>query len=298
MLDDYRAYVAIVDQGSLSKAARVLGRSLSSVSRSLIAVEQSLGVSLVRRSTRSLVPTDAGLRFHAQLKAVLDALDQATAELAQDAAAVSGLVRIGASPLFAASHIVPLLAACQVRYPQLSIDLDVSDRHTDLFATGLDFAIRIGDLPDSTLRARALGSLRRVAFAAPSYLARHGTPAAPAELREHACVIRAVDTDGGSVWTFRHADGSTEKVTVEGRFRSGSALACNAAVLHGAGIGQAFLWQIREWVERDQVRLVLTDFEMPPVAVQAVWPGSAVLPARARALVDFLAEHMALDPAD
>ncbi|MDE2610297.1 MAG: LysR family transcriptional regulator, partial [Burkholderiales bacterium] len=85
MLDDYRAYVAILDQGSLSKAARVLGRSLSSVSRSLIAVEQSLGVSLVRRSTRSLVPTDAGLRFHAQLKAVLEALDEATAGLAQDA---------------------------------------------------------------------------------------------------------------------------------------------------------------------------------------------------------------------
>ncbi|MGH6977577.1 MAG: LysR family transcriptional regulator, partial [Stellaceae bacterium] len=178
-IDDYRTFVAIVDRGSLTAAARELSRSLQSVSRSLASLERSVGVELLRRTTRRSAPTEAGLAFYARVKEALAEIVAARLEAAGRRAEPSGRLRVTASSAFASLYVVPAVAAFLAAHPRVEVELDVSDRYVDLIAEGIDLAVRIGPLPNSTLKARRLANLRRVCFAAPTYLARHGRPRRP-----------------------------------------------------------------------------------------------------------------------
>ena len=292
-LDGYATFVAIVEGGSLTAAARRRGQSLQSVSRSLSLLEKDLGVALIRRTTRRLQPTPAGLAFHARIRAALADIELARTEAAESGMEIAGRLPIGASTLFAPIYIVPLIAAFMERYPALRVELILSDEFADPIGAGLDLAIRIGDLPDSSLVARRLGSLRRVVFAAPGYLAKHGRPEKPADLRHHACVVRTA-AQAGDRWTFL-VRGKRETVDVDGPFRCNGAAACNEAVALGLGIGAAPLWQIRPLLDAGRVELVLTDCEGEPVPVHALWHATPVVPARIRALVDFLVARLAVE---
>ncbi|HEY1545216.1 MAG TPA: LysR family transcriptional regulator [Xanthobacteraceae bacterium] len=286
-LDDYEAFVAIVKYGSLTKAARELGRSLQAVSRALAALEKDVGVRLVHRTTRRLQPTSVGLTFHGRLKIVLADIESARFEAAAGGAVVAGDLRLGASTLFAPTYIVPALAAFMDRHPAVNIELVLADHFQDPVGERLDLAVRIGELPDSNLAARRIGVLRRVAFAAPRYLARHGRPERPSDIKHHACVIRTV-ARAPLRWTFGGGPGE-ELVEVHARFSSTSAAACNEAVAQGLGIGTAPLWQIRGLLDTGRVELVLIDFEPEPTPVHLVWSSRKLLPARTRSLIDFLA---------
>jgi DNA-binding transcriptional LysR family regulator len=293
-LDDYRVFVAIVEQGNLTAAARQLHRSLQAVSRSLQALERELGVELVQRTTRRAQPTVAGLAFHARIRTALADIDLARSELAEHGARIDGALRIGGSTQFSAPYLVPLIAAFMERYPDVTVELVVADRHVDLQREKLDATVRLGELASSRLHARQLGTLRMLTVGAPGYFARHGRPRKPSELARHECIVRQSD-DAKQRWDYVRA-GRRQSVEVRGRFRADNAAACNAAAVAGLGIAAAALWQVRPLLDQGRLETVLEDWQLPGLPLHIVWPPGRQLPVRTRAFIDFAATRWMAEP--
>jgi len=199
-------------------------------------------------------------------------------------------LRISGSSAFAPLYIVPTLPTFLAAHPKVEVELDLSDGYVDLIGEGYDLAIRIGELPDSTLKRRRLANSRRIVFSAPSYFAQHGKPRRPEDLARHECIVRTAARDGNA-WPF-NVDGRVKTVKVAGRFRTSGALAANEAAVRGLGIANAPLWQVRSLVDRGSVELVLTRFEPSPIPIHAVWPTTRVLPARTQLFIEFLARRL------
>lgn len=293
-LDDYRVFVAVMEEGNLSAASRHLHRSLQAVSRSLASLENELGVELIQRTTRRAQPTEAGLAFHARIKAALADIDLARSELTKHGARIDGLLRVGGSTQFSASYLVPVVAAFMERYPDVSVELVVADHRADLQREKLDVAVRLGELPDSRLHARQLSILRMVTIGAPGYFARYGRPKIPADLRKHACIVRQ-SSESARRWEYRRGS-RRHAVEVQGRFSADNAAACNAAVAAGLGIGVAALWQVRDLLDQGRLETVLDDWQLPGMPVHIVWSPTKQLPARTRAFIDFAAARWAAEP--
>ncbi|WFU21553.1 LysR family transcriptional regulator [Bradyrhizobium sp. CB1717] len=285
---DYAVFLAVLDEGSLTSAATRLGRSLQSVSRSLARLEDDLGVELVSRTTRRLNPTQAGLEFSDRIRLALTTIDAAREDLLASNRRLAGTIRVGTSSLFGPEYVTPVLSQFLTRNPEIDLELVLSDERVDLVAEKLDFAVRIGNLPDSNLRIRRLGGLSWAVFASPVYLAAHGRPEHPEELSRHECVLRAGDDDR---WAF---GGDGKRIEVHGRFRSESAAARNAAVASGFGIGIAPLWQVRRLIDQGIVEQILVGHEPPPIPLQIVWPkrGTGGMPRRVRAAIEFLVARL------
>ena len=288
-LDDIEAFIAIVEKGSQTAAARHLRRSLQSIGRSLTSLERSAGVELLRRTTRQSNPTEAGLAFYRRVKPAFTEINDARREAANKRAEPSGLLRIGSPVLFAPAYVAPVVCSFMERYPQIEIDLVVSDRQLDLFEGGLDLAVRIRHMPDSQMRARRLGELRTVVFGAPAYFAKHGRPKHPDDLVKHQCIVRT--DDDAATWPFR-VGGRRKTVPVSGRFRTDSTAAIHAVVAQGLGIGFTPLWQIRNLVDQGAVEIILEDFEAARIPIHAVWPPSKLPLAKTRLFADFLAAQL------
>lgn len=285
-LDDIEAFIAIVEKGSQTAAARDLRRSVQSIGRSLATLERSVAVDLVRRTTRRSQPTEAGLAFYRRVKPALMEITDARIEAASQQAELTGLLRVGGPVMFAAAHMVPVIADLVERHPRLEIELKASDQEVDLVAERLDLAIRIREMRDSALKARRLAELRVVTFGAPAYFARYGRPSHPDDLARHEGVVRLTEADT-ETWPFR-VNGRRRLVHVRGRFRSDSVAAANAAVAQGVGIGFAPLWQVRDLVDRGDVEIVLEDFEVPRIPVYAVWLPTKLPLAKAQLFADSL----------
>jgi DNA-binding transcriptional LysR family regulator len=289
-LEDLQAFIAIIERGSLTAAARHLGRSLQAVSRSLAALEREIGVELLRRTTRRSLVTEAGLAFHRRVGTALAEIDAAKTEAAKGRSEPAGLLRMTSSTVFAPLYVVPAIRAFLADHPKIDVQLELSDSYVDLVGEGFDLAIRIGELPDSNLKARRLAVLRRVVFAAPSYLAAHGSPRQPQDLEHHECIVRTAARDGNA-WPFL-VGGRLRTVGVKGRFRTNGALAANEAAVQALGIANAPLWQVKSLVDRGAVKLLLTRFEPPYVPIHAVWPATRLLPAKTQLFVDFFASRL------
>jgi DNA-binding transcriptional LysR family regulator len=287
-LADYTTFLAVIDEGSLTSAAARLGKSLQTVSRSLTRLEQDLGVSLVSRTTRRLHPTPAGRDFASRIRLALTTIDAAREDLLASEQRLAGTIRIGTSSLFGPEYVTPALSQFLTRNPEVDVELVLSDEHVDMVAEKLDFAVRIGNLPDSDLRVRRLGGLNWAMFASPAYLAAYGRPEHPSELSRHECVLRASDDDR---WGF---GGSRRRIEVHGRFRSENASARNAAVASGVGIGLAPLWQVRGLIDQGIVEQILVGHEPPPIPLQIVWArrSGGAMPRRARAAMEFLVARL------
>lgn len=289
-LEDLDAFVAIVEEGSLSAAARRLRRSLQSVSRSLATLERSLGVQLVSRTTRQSNPTTTGVEFYKRIRPALLEINDAEMEAANRQAEPRGVLRITASVLFAPTYLMPAIAAFMQRYPQVEVELKLSDRFVDLVEEGIDLAIRIGNLPDSGLRARRLGELRRVVFGSPKYFAKHGRPRHPDELSRHQCITRQLDS-GTEAWPFM-IDGVVKMLRITGRLRTNNTAATYAAAALDLGLGFTPFWQIRNLVEHGELEVVLTDFETPLVPIHAVSPQTKIPLPKAQLFAEFLARRL------
>jgi DNA-binding transcriptional LysR family regulator len=289
-IEDYQAFTAIIEKRSLTAAARNLGRSLQSVSRSLAALEHEVGVELIRRTTRRSNPTDAGLAFYRRLSAALAEIEAAKLETSNRRAEATGLLRIAGSTGFTPLYIVPALPEFLAAHPGVEVELELSDRFVDIIGEGYDLAIRIGELPDSALKARRLANSRRVVFAAPSYLAKHGRPRSPEDLVRHQCIVRTATRDSNA-WPF-NVNGRLKTVKVAGRLRTSGAVAANMAAALGLGIAFGPLWQAKSLIDRGDVELILSRFEPPSIPINAVWPATKVLPARTQLFVEFLAARL------
>lgn len=289
-LDDLEAFLAIAEKGSQTAAARHLRRSLQSINRSLAALERSVGVELMRRTTRRSQLTEAGRAFYDRVKPALAEINDARLQATDARGEPTGLLRIAAPVQFAPAYVVPAITAFLERHPGVEIELKVSDRMVDLLEDGLDVAVRIREMADSSLKARRLGELRVVAFGAPAYFARHGRPEHPDDLARHECVLRHAE-GRSETWTFR-IGGRRRAVRVQGRFGSDSAAATHAAVTRGFGIGLTPLWQIRDLVDAGAVELILEDFEDAKIPIYAIWPSGKLPLTKTRLFVDELAARL------
>jgi DNA-binding transcriptional LysR family regulator len=285
-----RLLAEVVENGSFSAAGRRLGMAASSVARGIGALENELGARLLNRTTRKLGLTEAGRLYHERSKRILVEVEEARLSVTQLEAAPRGTLRLNVPVVFGRLHIAPALADFLALYPALRVDLAMTDAFVDLVEEGVDLAIRIGELQDSSLVARRLAPNRRVICASSGYLERAGVPTAPEHLAGHNCLIYKRQ-ENRSLWRLRKAE-RTHEIEV-----SGSLLANNTDVLHAAalgGLGLAILpiWLVGPDLQRGALNIVLSDYQVSPGAldtnIYAVFPHNRHLSAKVRALIDFL----------
>ncbi|GGF45562.1 LysR family transcriptional regulator [Aliidongia dinghuensis] len=291
------AFVAVARRLNFAAAARALGVNGATVSRRIRRLEEQVGARLLTRTTRRVALTEAGIAYLERCESVLAALEEADLTVAMlNDARPRGLLRVSLPVAFGRLHVAPLLPAFLERYPDLKLDVGLSDAMVDLVHHQIDVAVRIADLADSGLIARRLAPNRRLLCAAPAYLARHGTPAAPADLERHEC-LHYTPHSAVDVWHLTHADGTTAAVPVAGRLRADSGETIYLAALAGHGIVLTPEFLAHEALARGALVPVLDDWAPAPSAIYAIQPTRRLIPPKARVFVDFLAEQFAGTPA-
>ena len=281
------AFVAVADLRGFAPAARRLGLSASTVTRLVAALEQRLATRLLQRTTRTVRLTDAGARYLERARRILAELAEAESAALAERSAPTGRLVVAASSLFGRLHVAPLMSVYLSRHPAVTGELTLSDRIVNLVEDGIDVAVRIGVLADSSLHARKLGETRRIVVAAPRYLARRKPPRDPDELTKHTIVhfngLRATPE-----WTF-HRDGQPNPVTLAPRLVTNSADAAVAHAERGGGLTMVLAYQVVESVRAGRLVPVLTQFEPPPLPIQLVYPSTRLLSAKVRAFADLAA---------
>jgi DNA-binding transcriptional LysR family regulator len=277
-------FVRVVETGSFSAAARGLDVGQPAVSKSIAHLEARLGVRLLMRSTRGLTPTEAGQKFYERAKRAIEEADEAEIDARGAGAGLTGRLKVSAAVTFARLHIVPRMPAFLAAHPGLTMDVVLDDRVIDLMEDGIDVALRMGALADSSLTARRLATGRRRVLGAPAYFERHGEPATPAELIGHEAIVYS---PSGESWSFQRA-GSEVSVSVSGRLRVSAAEGVRAAVLAAMGLTIASEWMFAPELHSGAVRAVLTDWALPDIDLWAVYPTARMPSAKARAFSAFV----------
>ncbi len=285
-----RTFTAIADAGSLTRAAHALDTSLPSVVRVLAGLESELGVRLFQRTTRRVTITEAGRRYLERCREALTLVDEAEAELRAEQTEPSGRLSITAPVLFGDRHVVGGITAFLERYPKVTAEVHLFDRIVNLVEEGIDVGVRIGELDDSTLIARQVGSMPRVTVAAPRYLKARGTPAQPRDLLSHNCL--RFSRAGASHWNFV-VGGKPLTLPVRGNLSINHSAAAARACVAGLGVGTFFAYQVMPHVKSGALRVVLSEFEVPPVPIHVVYPEAKLVPARTRVFIDFIKRHLA-----
>jgi len=289
-------FVAVVEAGSFTAAARRLKLGQPAVSKSVAQLETQLGTRLLLRSTRGLTPTDAGLRFYEHARRALDEADLAEQAVREPAEGLSGRLRFCAPVTFARLHVLPALKRFLDQHPKLEIDIILDDRAIDLLEEGIDVALRMGTLDDSAMTARRIAQGQRLVVGTPRYFAEMGIPRTPADLSQHQAIIYSQRGGGGS-WSFAGQDGTVTAITVSGRVSVSAAEGMRTAVLEHLGLGVTSAWMFSPELANGTVQPVLTDWSLPPIDVWAVFPSGRMATAKARAFVAFV-EQVLLDGTD
>lgn len=284
-----RTFVAIAEGGSLTAAAHALGSSLPAVVRLLAALEAELGTRLFQRTTRRVALTDAGRRYLARCREVLGVLDEAEAELRAEQAEPRGPLAVTAPVLFGQRHVTNGVSAFVERHPKVTVDVQLFDRVVNFVEEGIDVAVRIGELEDSSLVAQHVGTMRHLTVAAPAYLARYGRPKHPKDLLEHNCIRLA--HGGATEWRF-YVDGRRLTVPVKGNLSINQIAPAAAACAAGLGVGTFFAYQVAPELARGTLVVLLARFEPPPQPIHVVYPRARLLPARSRAFIEFIKGHI------
>ena len=285
-VEDIAVFVEIAGQGSFTAAARRLNRSPAAVTRAVADLEARLGVRLLNRTTRAVSLTDAGERFLGGARRVLADLTEIEQAAAGQGSAPRGELAVTAPILFGRLHVLPIVTEFMGVFPNVTARLMLLDRPVDLIEERLDAAIRIGPLPDSSAIATKLGSLRRVVVAAPSYLARRGTPQRPADISDHDVVV--FGGLGAASWDF----GAGGAVRISPRLTVTTAEAAIDAASEGIGITRVLGYQAVDALARGAVHQVLTEFGREESPVSLLYPGGAHPPPKLRAFIDFAAPKL------
>lgn len=288
---EMKVFAAVVEAGSFTSAANVLDMSKAAVSRYVADLEERLGVRLLHRTTRKLSPTSEGEIFHARCRELLDNLGEAEAEITSRSGEAAGLLKINVPVTFGLMHLAPLWPAFLAQHPKLSLDITLSDRVVDLVEEGFDVAVRIGQLPASSLISRKLGSTRMVLCASPEYLERRGVPGHPDELLEHDIISYSLFSSGEN-WNFRGAEGEVS-VRVRPRLRTNSGDTCRAAALRHQGIILQPTFIVGPDLAQGTLRETMPGFRSVELGVYAVYPSRKFVSPKVRLLIDFLVEKFA-----
>lgn len=283
---DMLVFVRVTEAGSLSRAARELGFSLTVVSRKLSRLEERLGVRLINRTTRSLTLTEEGSRFYDRSVRILAEIEDAETEAASGRDAAIGTLKVTATFAFGLRWLAPLLAEFQQSHPMLNVRLDTTDGLINIVEDGYDLAIRFGDLADSSLIARQLAPNRRVICAAPAYLDRSGRPSSIEDLVNYDVV--SFGDPPNTHWTFE--DGRS--VNVRSRLGSNNGELAHRWALQGRGLILKSIWDVEDDVSSGKLEIVLPDQRLPAAPIHAVFPHNRLAAAKVRLCVDFLAARL------
>jgi DNA-binding transcriptional LysR family regulator len=281
-------FVRVVEEGSFAAAARHFGLSPAMASKHVQALEQRLGARLLNRTTRRVSPTEIGRDYCERARRILADLDEADRAAEDQQAAPRGQLRVSASYTFGVGHVAPAIADYLAAYADVSVDLVLNDRHIDLIEDGFDVAVRIGQLPDSSLIARRLAPVRLVLCASPAYVARHGAPRRPQDLTAHNCLVYTYAASRDE-WRFTGPDGRPEDVRVSGRFLANNGDALRVLAVKGEGIILEPAFSVVDDLRAGRLVRLLPDHEVRQAAIHAVYPHSRLLSAKVKTFVDFLA---------
>ena len=292
-LKAFETFVAVATKGSLTAAARAEGVAPAIIGRRLDALEESLGVKLLVRTTRRITLTHEGSAFLEDCQRLLSDVANAEASVSAGGVKASGHLRITAPAGFGRRHVAPLVPRFRELHPDVTISLNLSDRVVDLAAEGFDCAVRVGDLPDSSLVSVRMADNRRLCVATPAYLARRGAPQQPSDLLQHDCLTLSSDASQTRGWAFRTPDGASEVI----HLRPGGPLDCSdGQVLHdwclaGYGIAWRSTWEVEAEIQAGQLVAVLEDYAAPPNGIFVVFPQRKHLPLRVRLWIDHLKQN-------
>ena len=280
----------VVDTGSLSAAGRRLGMPLATVSRKISDLEAHLKIRLLLRGGRKLVLTDAGRSYVAACKRIVEDVSEAERIAAGEYRAPTGELVISAPLVLGRVHVVPIVADFLKAYPDIQVRLQLSDRVMNMVEEHIDLAARIGTLPDSSLIATRVGTSHFAVFASPAYLAEHGEPQTPADLATHDC-ITLDNILSGDRWDFER-DHTTSSVMIRPRLKANTAEAVIDAAIAGLGVARTMSYPIIQAVAAGALRILLRDYEPPPVPISLVYPSQRLLPQKLRAFLDFASPRL------
>lgn len=287
-IEDVALFERIAAMGSVSAAGRTLGLSATIASERLARLERDLGCTLAHRTTRKLNLTDEGKSFLARSRALLAAYHEAQESVGRRAGDISGTIHLTAPAYFGRLYLLPVLERFLAQHPSVNLKISLHDRVLDYVGEGVDIALRIGSMPDSSLKAVKLRENERVLCAAPSYLDWAGHPQAPQDLAGHHCIVLG----GNHLWRLKRGD-AREQVTVKTRVSSDSAEVVKSSVLAGFGIAERSLWDIRDDLADGRLQQVLPDFDIDhDMAIWLVFPPARYRSRASRALADMLSTEI------
>ncbi|MFN0315188.1 MAG: LysR family transcriptional regulator [Burkholderiales bacterium] len=293
-LTSMETFVKVVESGSFVAAARKLGMSPAMVTRHVVELETRLHMRLLERTTRSLRLTDAGTGYLERCQQILRDIEETEAAVAGEMQRPRGILRVSSSGSFGVLRLSPLLSEYLMQYPDVTLDVSISNRNVDLVTEGIDVALRIGVMTDSNLVARKLCPVRLVLCASPEYLARHGRPGTTGDLARHNCLAFTLARDGRE-WWFRGPEGVIA-VPIQGTLRSDETYVLYRAALDGLGIIYSTTYQVEYAVKAGKLEVIQLDYPSAEVGAYAVFLSRKFLSAKIRTFVDFLARKLGQDP--
>lgn len=294
-LERLRTFVRVAERGSLSSVARELGIGQSTVTRHVRELEEAVGVPLLSRTTRRVTLTEEGSRYYAHSVKILRLVEQAGEEARGNRGAPAGTVRISCTAAIGVLHISRLIFAFQDQYPHIGVDLGLTDERVDLLREGVDIALRLGPLADSSMILKPLGQSRRLLVASPGYLAKRGRPAVPADLAGHES-IRMSNVAGSDTLSLVGPTGDHHAVPFDGRLRVDHGLAARQALIAGRGIAPAHLWLVGDLLEAGDLEAVLPEYVLPAVPLNLLVVPERAGIARVRLLIQFLTQNVGSIP--
>ncbi len=287
-IDAMQAFVAVADLRGFAPAARKLGLSPSGLTRLIAALEDRVGARLLQRTTRSVTLTDVGARYLERIRPILADVEEAEGSVESERIRPSGRLTVSAPVGFGRLHVSPVMSAYLTRYPDVAGELRLSDRMINLVEDGVDLAIRIGHLADSSLVARQVGEMRRIVVASSGYLKARGEPRTPAAIASHT-TIQFGATATLPDWRFVEA-GSDIRVACMPRFLTNSADAAIQYAEQGGGLTRVLAYQAADAIKAGRLKIVLAKFEQPPLPIHIVYPTSRLLSAKVRSFIDLVVE--------
>lgn len=288
-------FVRVVETGNFSAVAREARTTQSAISKQIQSLEKLVGAALLVRSSRSHALTEAGQLYYERCRQVLDTLEEAHIEVHRAEHEISGLLRVAAPVAFGRLHIVPRLTDFYARHPKIKVNLQLDDGFVDLVSAGIDVAFRVGELKDSRLVARRIGTAHRATLASPAYLERHGEPQRPEDLSAHNCLIYT-GLATLNEWSYVDRAGQMHVVRVDGNFLTNSSEAIRQAVAEGLGISHSPLWVFGDDLRTGRVRPILADFRPPPLPLNVVFQPSRRPSLKVKSFVNYFSEAFSRDP--
>jgi DNA-binding transcriptional LysR family regulator len=287
-IEAMQTFVMVADLQGFAPAARKLGLSPPAVTRLIAALEERLGARLLQRTTRKVALTDAGARYLERARRILADIEEAELAAESERTRPAGRLVVSAPVGFGRLHVSPVMSAYLKRYPEVSGELRLEDRVVNLVEDGVDLAVRIGQLPDSSLMARQVGEMRRIVVASPAYLKARGEPKTPEALSLHQ-IIQFGASALAADWRFAR-DGEELRINVTPRFTSNVADAAIQYAIEGGGLTRVLAYQAADSIRRGRLKIVLQKFELPALPVHIVYPTTRLLSAKVRAFIDLVVE--------